>query len=120
MAQDLLQGCVRVVDTNRQIDPDFRHEIVRRQPRTRDIVEALREGPDLRRIDRHSGGGAVSAVAYQQVAARRQPRVKIEGADGPPRAFPDPILDRDQPRTTDLFYKMVTDEGRSVGEMFNE
>src|SRR5579864_2978602 len=26
------------------------------------------------------------------------------------------ILDRDQPRTTDLFYKMVTDEGRSVGE----
>src|SRR4030081_957128 len=26
------------------------------------------------------------------------------------------ILDRDQPRTTDLFYKMVADEGRSVGE----
>ena len=26
------------------------------------------------------------------------------------------ILDRDQPRTADLFYKMVTDEGRSVGE----
>jgi len=26
------------------------------------------------------------------------------------------ILDRDQPRTTDLFYKMVTDEGRSVGD----
>src|ERR1700733_2970591 len=26
------------------------------------------------------------------------------------------ILDRDQPRTTELFYKMVADEGRSVGE----
>src|SRR6202789_1163115 len=26
------------------------------------------------------------------------------------------ILDRDQPRTADLFYKMVVDEGRSVGE----
>jgi hypothetical protein len=26
------------------------------------------------------------------------------------------ILDRDQPRTADLFHKMVTDEGRSVGE----
>jgi hypothetical protein len=26
------------------------------------------------------------------------------------------ILDRDQPRTADLFYKMVIDEGRSVGE----
>ena len=26
------------------------------------------------------------------------------------------ILDRDQPRTADIFHKMVTDEGRSVGE----
>src|SRR5580693_3806816 len=26
------------------------------------------------------------------------------------------ILDRDQPRTADLFYKMVTDEGRSIGD----
>ena len=26
------------------------------------------------------------------------------------------ILDRDQPRTADIFYRMVTDEGRSMGE----
>jgi len=28
----------------------------------------------------------------------------------------DAILQRDQPRTTDLFYRMVTNEGRSIGE----
>src|SRR5437762_11471849 len=50
---------------------------------------------------------------------RRAPMLRNRDEIREDKAFDqltDAILQRDQPRTTDLFYRMVTNEGRSIGE----